>query len=96
MYLELFGYKTQVFYGLENVPMQDFDCLLLIHYNAVPNDTLKEKVKNFTSKGGSVFAVSDHTNIFNSMQGTNELLSFSSLKINDDISDSVMHYSGKV
>ena len=96
MYLELFGYKTQVFYGIENVPMQDFDCLLLIHYNAVPNDTLKEKVKKFTSKGGSVFAVSDHTNIFNSMQGTNELLRFSSLKINDDISDSIMHYSGKV
>ena len=96
MYLELFGYKTKVFYGLENVPLTDFDGLLLIHYNSVTDDTLKEKIKNFTAKGGSVFAVSDHTNIFNSMKETNALLNFSSLKINDDISDSIMHYSGKV
>jgi len=96
MYLELFGYKTKIFYGLENVPLSEFDGLLLVHYNTPSDNLLKEKIKDFVYAGGSVFAVSDHTNIFNSMEKTNELLSFSAISIQDDISDSLMHYSGKV
>lgn len=41
MYLELFGYKTKIFYGLENVPLSEFDGLLLVHYNTPSDNLLK-------------------------------------------------------
>ena len=96
MYLKLFGYNTEIFYELAAVPLDNFDAIILIHYNIASDYTTKKKIENFVFKGGSVFAVSDHTNIFNSMNETNKLLSFSALRIEDDICDSLMHYSGKV
>ncbi|MCL1803622.1 MAG: hypothetical protein FWG30_08310 [Eubacteriaceae bacterium] len=96
LYLEEFNCDSYICKSIGDIVWEETDLVILIHYNEEFSENARRQMRDFVQSGGSVIAISDHTNIFNSMAKTNELLSYSGLSINDDISDNILHHYGKV
>ena len=96
LYLESIGHTIETYNKIDHINYTDTDILLLIHYNTEPSQNNIREVEQFVKNGGTVIAFNDHNNLFNASECTNKLLEFSTLKINDDISDNILSRLGIV
>lgn len=94
-YLQNEGYDVKVYGSIEGA-LEESDVVILAHYNIDVDHELNTAVADFVKNGGIIFAFVDHTNIFNSTDATNGLLSFSSIRANNDTCDSLFHFDGKL
>ena len=95
-YLEVMGHNLTVLDRLSDVNYKQTDVIILIHYNSDTSPKVLNDIKSFVNSGGVVIAFNDHNNLFNATNETNKLLSFSGIKVNDDISDNVIKSPGVI
>lgn len=93
IYLEALGHTIEIYDSISDVDYSNTDILLLVHFNSSTNKKDKDKLEKFIKKGGTVITFNDHNNLFNASKLTNDLLDFSNIKINDDISDNLLKES---
>jgi len=95
-YIKAGGFSVSIVDTIDDVLWDSTDLVLFANYTEVANDKQKETIENYLNAGGAMAVFSDHTNMENIMTGSNSLLESTGIRINDDISDNVLHYDGKI
>ncbi len=95
-YMKMGGFSVSIANSIDDVSWVDTDLVLFANYGEVATPEQKEIIKSYLNAGGAMAVFSDHTNMENIMDGCNSLLECTGIRINNDISDNVLHHEGKI
>ncbi|MBR3470016.1 MAG: hypothetical protein IKH28_10030 [Lachnospiraceae bacterium] len=93
-YVRMAGFQVSIVDSIDEVSWDDTDLVIFANYNEIATEDQKKAIKNYLEGGGAMAVFSDHTDMENIMTGSNSLLASTGIRINEDISDNVLHHDG--
>ena len=93
-FLEMNEYEVNIVQDIDDIEWNNTDNIIFVNYNKKVRDDVKAVIEKFTMDGGTIYVFTDHTNMDGIMDAANSIMSFTDLRIKNDISDPFLHTYG--